>query len=130
MNTLLNEFSPKQTLDSLHIYAMSALEDSTKAGSEWTEVLQTVQQILYECAITDDIAFVSYVAKKLHHMLSRRKVTKADEAYYEISQLNSVYNVLLEKGRWFFKCTLSLKASEDCFVKTNFLSTCPVLFTI
>ena len=103
MSSSLNEFSLKQTLDSLHdlLNAMNAWEDSTEAGSEWTEVLQTVERILYECAIADDIAFVSYAAKKLHQMLSRRKITNADEACYEINRLNSVYNVLLEKGRWF-----------------------------
>ena len=80
---------------------MNAWEDSTEAGSEWTEVLQIVERILYECAIADDITFVSYAAKKLHHMLSRRKITNADEACYQLGQLNSVYNVLLEKGSFF-----------------------------
>ena len=78
---------------------MNAWEDSTEAGSEWTDVLQTVEKILYECATAIDITFVSYAAKKLHQMLSRRKITNADEACYEIGRLNCVYKDLLQRGK-------------------------------
>lgn len=78
---------------------MNAWEDSTEDGSEWTDVLQTVEKILYECAIGDDITFISYAAKKLHHMLSRRKITNVDEACYEIGRLNCVYKDLIERSK-------------------------------
>ena len=77
---------------------MNAWEDSTEAGSEWTDVLQTVEKILYECAVAVDITFVSYAAKKLHHMLSRRKITNPDEACHELWRLDCVYKDLLERG--------------------------------
>ena len=77
---------------------MNAWEDSTEGGSEWTDVLQTVEKILYACAISEDIKFVSYAAKKLHKMLSRRNITNVDEASYEIGCLNVVYRNLLQRG--------------------------------
>ena len=77
---------------------MNAWEDSTEGGSEWTDVLQTVEKILYACAISEDIKFVSYAAKKLHKMLSRRNITNADEASYETGCLNAVYRNLLQRG--------------------------------
>ena len=91
-----------QLLESLHglLNAMNAWEDSIEGGSEWTEALHTVERILYACAVSEDVKFVSYAAKKLHKMLSRRKINSYDEACYEISCLNNVYKNLRDRGNF------------------------------
>eukprot|EP00794_Sanderia_malayensis_P017323 gene17323-19056_t len=82
-----------ELLDSLHtlLNSMNAWEDSSEGGSEWTDALHIVEKILYACAVSDDIKFVSYAAKKLHKMLSRRNVSSQEEACYEIGHINDIY---------------------------------------
>ncbi|XP_065051660.1 neurobeachin-like protein 2 [Rhopilema esculentum] len=88
-----------EILNSLHdlLDAMNAWEDSTEAGSEWTDVLQTVEKILFECGIAEDALFISYAAEKLRNMLSRRRITSRDEACYEVGCLNRLYKELISR---------------------------------
>ena len=84
--------------------AMNAWEDSTEGGSEWLEVLQIVERVLYHaCLQKDNKDLIENLNYQLTQLLHKRVVVDKDEACYQIYNLNGVLLILEQLGMYFQK---------------------------
>lgn len=80
--------------------ALNAWHDSLEGGSEWVEVLQITERILYHSfMIKADKSILEDTNKKLCYLLQKRVVTDEGEATYQICKLDSVLRILQAHGK-------------------------------
>ena len=78
--------------------ALSAWQDSTEGGNEWTEVLQIVERILYHSFLQTNTLLLENSNKKLSQLLHKRAVTDEDEASFQIYNMDKVLRILQAHG--------------------------------
>ena len=87
---------------------MNAWSDSTEDGSEWVEVIQIVEKILYKCCMQDhDEKYLTLGANRLVKLLNRHPVRSREEACFQLYHLNDVLRKLIGRGKW--NCVANLK---------------------
>ena len=81
--------------------ALNAWADSLEGGSEWTEVLQITERILYHSfMIKLDKELLEETNKRLSSLLNKRVVTDENEATYQMFKLDCVLRISQAHGRF------------------------------
>ena len=79
--------------------ALNAWDDSLEGGSEWAEVLQITERILYHSfMIKVDKEVLVEANKRLSRLLQKRVVTDENEATYQMFKLDTVLRISQAHG--------------------------------
>ena len=78
---------------------LNAWDDSLEGGSEWAEVLQITERILYHSfMIKVDKEVLIEANKRLTRLLQKRVVTDENEATYQMFKLDTVLRISQAHG--------------------------------
>ena len=96
---------------------LNAWDDSLEGGSEWAEVLQITERILYHSfMIKLDKEVLIEANKRLTRLLQKRVVTDENEATYQMFKLDTVLRISQAHGTLLLYkiITLILKGPKSC----------------
>ena len=78
---------------------MNAWSDSTEDGTEWVEVIQIMEKILYKCCTQEhDPQLLILGTNKLVRLLNKHPVRSREEACFQLFHINDVLRKLMLQG--------------------------------